>query len=224
MAPKNILDEYRAPEWEPSRSDFITLWHGTVSSSRKKIERGIDLTACAVDRDFGQGFYTTTLERQARFWAWEQFFKWQERNPKAIGERPVVLKFRVRRYPAADGSRPRERGLESLRSLDFIRGEFGNDDYWSLVQHCRTSTPKGWNGAKDETGHDHKRIPGGWYDVVAGPVAAFWDQRVAMADADQYSFHTPAAVEILDDLIAAGKGKGVGRRGDPDYYRWEWVD
>jgi Protein of unknown function (DUF3990) len=224
VPPKNILDEFRAPAWEPARSEFITLWHGTISSARKGIEAGIDLTACAVDRDFGRGFYTTTLERQARFWAREQFFSWQEKNPTATGERPVVLRFQVRRYSAKTVANKRDRGLDGLNFLDFIRGEFGNEDYWSLIQHCRSSIPKGWTGAAEETVHDHRRTPGGWYDEVAGPVAAFWEQRVVMADADQYSFHTPAAVEILDDLITAGKGKGVGRRGNPDYYRWEWAD
>src|SRR5207253_3837631 len=41
-------------------------WSSDVCSS--------DLTAGRVDRDFGRGFYTTTLEKQARHWAWLRFY------------------------------------------------------------------------------------------------------------------------------------------------------
>ncbi|HQU46008.1 MAG TPA: hypothetical protein PK867_24560, partial [Pirellulales bacterium] len=44
----------------------------------------------------------------------------------------------------------------------------------------------------------------GWYDVVSGPVAAFWDQRVAMLGADQIGFHTMDAVTVLNSLVFAG--------------------
>ncbi len=45
---------------------------------------------------------------------------------------------------------------------------------------------------------------GEWYDIVCGPVAAFWDQRSAMNDADQISFHTITAAKLLTDLIKSG--------------------
>jgi hypothetical protein len=218
VPPKNILDEYRAPPWEPARSDFIVLWHGTLSIFRQGIENGISRSRCAVDTDFGQGFYTTTLERQARFWAWDRFNRWMVGNPTQ-GVRPVIMRFRVRRSSVPKSSAKRDRGLDSLNCLDLIRGGFDNDDYWSLVQHCRSSTPAGPNGLPGAVINDHKRKPNGWYDVVAGPVAAFWEQRVAMADADQYSFHTKAATRILDDLIATGLR--AGPHGDAEHYSWE---
>ncbi|HYV34239.1 MAG TPA: hypothetical protein VE988_00960 [Gemmataceae bacterium] len=103
-----------------------------------------------------------------------------------------------------------ERSLDKLLSLAFVTGSYDNEDYWSLVQHCRQSTPA--------TVYNHARLPGAWYDVVLGPVAAFWQQRVAMQDADQFSFHTKAGIDILDALIQQGLKSGPN--GDPDYYTW----
>jgi hypothetical protein len=62
-----------------------------------------------------------------------------------------------------------------------------------------------------------------WYNLVSGPVAAFWDQRVAMDDADQFSFHAKRSIDILNALINQGKGEGTHGTGDPDYYEWRRV-
>ena len=40
-----------------------------------------------------------------------------------------------------------------------------------------------------------------WYEVACGPVAAFWRQRHAMQDADQFSFRTAGGVSLLQRLI-----------------------
>ena len=105
-------------------------------------------------------------------------------------------------------------GLDKLISLQFVRGDYGYDDYWSLVQHCRQSTPTAVN--------DHRRPATGWYDIVSGPVTAFWTQRGAMVDSDQFSFHA-GGIYLLDALINEGKGKSVLGTGDPEYYEWEVV-
>jgi hypothetical protein len=205
-----------APPWEPPRSDVVVLWHGCTASDKDAIEkRGIDLNHCATDTDFGRGFYTTTLERQARQWAWNRFYRWQKDNPKIKGTYPVVLRFRVRRYSKSNISSDLDRGLADLESLAFVIGDYNNDDFWSLVQHCRRSTSTNI--------HDHKQARSGWYELVSGPVAAFWDQRVAMDDADQFSFHTERSIGILNALINQGKGKGTNSTGDPDYYEWRRV-
>jgi hypothetical protein len=44
-----------------------------------------------------------------------------------------------------------------------------------------------------------------WYDVACGPVAAFWRQKYAMQDADQFSFHTVGGIRLLQRLIDSGK-------------------
>jgi hypothetical protein len=107
----------KAPPWQPNRSDFIVLWHGCTNDNRQSIEQGIALGHCAPDTDFGRGFYTTTLDFQARQWAWIRFFKWQRANPNRKNNWPVVLRFRVRRYtPPTATPRTHERGLDSLLS------------------------------------------------------------------------------------------------------------
>src|ERR1017187_2627394 len=177
---------YPAPDWKPDRSDYVILWQGCTVFDKNALESsGIDLAYCAVNTDFGRGFYTTTLERQARHWAWDRYYKWQKDNPGITGNQPVVLQFRVRRYSLATPTNDLERGLSDLESLAFVRGDYDNEDFWSLVQHCRQSVPEDKKRGIAEVVHDHKKSPGGWYELVSGPVAAFWDQRVAMSDSDQ---------------------------------------
>lgn len=171
---------------------------------------GIDLSLCAVNTDFGRGFYTTTLERQARQWAWGRFYKWQLLHPTGTGNQPVVLRFRVRRSASPSVTGPLDEGLDELTSLAFVLADYHYEDYWSLVQHCRQSTTIAID--------DHRHPKGGWYDLVSGPVAAFWEQRVAMHDADQFSFHTDKGVGLLNALIQQGLQSGPN--GNPDYYSW----
>lgn len=196
-----------APPWEAHRTEYILLWHGCTVFDKNNIEAyGIDLTRCRFDTDFGRGFYTTTVERQARQWAWARFFAWQRANPTLTGNQPVLLRFRVRRFNSARMARKLDKGLDGLLSLQFVLGDYTNEDYWSLVQHCRQSTPLTLN--------HHRRVPGDWYDVVFGPVSAFWEQRVTMDDADQISFHTTEAIGLMNDLIESGK------KGNSDDYSW----
>jgi len=181
-----------APLWQPKRSRFIVLYHGCTEIDAKSIlANGIDVTRCRLDTDFGRGFYTTTVRYQARQWAWTRYY--DSPKPWPGPNRPVVLKFVVDRYR-----------LATLHSLSFVLGGHQRHNYWSLVQHCRRSTP----GAIS----DHKgpvTLPDGskWYDVVSGPVAAMWRQRYAMHDADQFSFHTLRAVRALQTLIDSADKK-----------------
>lgn len=167
---------HAALRWQPPRSDVLPLWHGCMDSDRINItNNGIDLSFCRPNVDFGRGFYTTTLRRQAEQWAWQRHFEQQQTSP------PVVLEFLVSR-----------RRLARLLSLFFVNGDYDSCDYWSLVQHCRQSTP--------QLVRHHRGPQNGWYDVVSGPVAAMWRQRVAMAGADQVSFHTTQAVKLLKPM------------------------
>lgn len=201
-----------APAWQPDRSDYVVLYHGCTVFDKTGIEAtGIDVTLCRVDTDFGRGFYTTTNERQARQWAWDRYYKWlaDPKNAGRTGNQPVILRFRVRRYAARSRRGPIDDGIDKLASLHFVSGDYDNSDFWSLVQHCRQSSPTAIR--------DHRRPTSGWYDLVIGPVAAFWQQRVAMLGADQLSFHTIKAVRALNALIRSGK------KGNRDDYRWDPV-
>ena len=124
-------------------------------------------------RDFGLGFYTTTSKRQAEAWAYEMV---AVVNAGGGTGKPGVVEFIMKRGD-----------LAGLDSLSFVQGDFGADDFWSLVFHCRSS----YHGYHKPDGDD-------WYDLVVGPVAGFWRQRVALQGYDQTSFHTDNSVKLLN--------------------------
>lgn len=155
------------PVWT---NQSVRLYHGTTLAHAGEITAsGVRIEASRFKTDFGRGFYTTTLEHQARTWAWDVRRK--------RGGRPVVV------YADVD----REE-LATLETLTFVRGDFAAEDYWSFVVHCRLA---GADHARplDEKGH---------YDLVVGPVAASWQQRSLMAGYDQLSFHTRRAEQVLN--------------------------
>ena len=116
--------------------------------------------------DFGPGSYTTTIERQARKWAAEIAF--------SMNIAPAVVEIVIPRTE-----------LAGLQSLVFVRGDDFDDDFWSFIHHCRAGPA------------DHGRTqPNASYDVVYGPVTAYWNQRMIIGGGDQISFHTSAAEKI----------------------------
>ena len=186
-----LLNPARA--WHP-RGRQMVLWHGTTTDDVKNILAGVDPSAGRLAVDFGRGFYTTTIKRQARHWAWERYFDRRSAKKSTPGNAPAVLRFEVDRYE-----------LALLQVMMFVGGSYSNESFWSLVQHCRQSVePVGGAGGVIHHHFGPKVFDGGdWYDVVCGPVAAFWQQRSSMADADQISFHTPNAVALLNKCIVA---------------------
>lgn len=177
-----------APPWSPPRSRYIRLYHGCTSVDAANIATGIDLTKCRIDTDFGRGFYTTTVRYQARQWAWTRFY--DPAVARIRPNQPVVLKFVLDRHQLAD-----------LLFISFVLGGRSKKSFWSLVQHCRQSTPGTIN---DHRGPVPQSDGTRWYDVACGPVAAFWRQKYAMHDADQVSFHTDRGVRLLNRLIDSG--------------------
>lgn len=147
----------------------LLLYHGTLDIHVSSILSAISLSAGRTHTDFGQGFYTTTVLRQAEAWAWTL----SQRKP---GTKPAVIRFTLKRDD-----------LAVLETLYFVRGSFDADDFWSLIFHCRYG----------RTPHGRKRGSAA-YDVVVGPVAASWQQRLAIFDADQISFHTLKAIGLLN--------------------------
>src|SRR5437879_4438088 len=98
----------------------LALYHGTLDMHMQTILTGVAVHRGRPHTDFGRGFYTTTVERQARSWACQLFL----RRP---GTYPAVVRFDVDRD-----------ALARLHSIWFVRGSFDADDFWSLVFHCRT--------------------------------------------------------------------------------------
>ena len=148
----------------------IILYHGTIEIHVASILNRIDVNKGSPYSDFGRGFYTTTIERQASSWAWQI-------SRQIPGSSPAVIQFEVNRD-----------ALSALECLCFVRGSFDAEDFWSFVFHCR----RGNTGHQRTTGKDI------WYDVVIGPVAAFWNQRLVLSDSDQFGFHTDDAADLLN--------------------------
>jgi len=130
----------------------------------------------------------------AKDWA---YLKHKRENSTKRGQmdfQPVVIWFNVSRDE-----------LARLDTLSFVRGDFSAAEYWSFVQHCRSSVRPTKTTAA--VVRHHERDSSGtptWYDMVSGPVAAFWQQRCAMLEADQYSFHTRRGIDVLNHLLASG--------------------
>lgn len=154
----------------PHRRGPIRLYHGTgLASATSILAAGVVVGRGRPGTDFGPGFYTTTLERQAQRWAYEQASR--DRVPAAVLALDVD-----------------HEDLAGLVTLSFVRGDFAAEDFWSFVVHCRLALDG-----------DHGREGGSrLYDVVAGPVSSFWKQRLLIADVDQISFHSPTAQTVLN--------------------------
>jgi len=151
----------------------LVLYHGTLTIYTASIQAGVNPSKGRAGTDFGQGFYTTTVERQAKSWAW--LTAAASTVGGTAGAKGAVVRLEVDRD-----------ALAQLDSIAFIRGGYDAEDFWSLVFHCRSGAP----------GH-LRSSAASYYDVAYGPVAAFWMQRNAMNGADQISFHSNACQPIL---------------------------
>jgi hypothetical protein len=149
----------------------VRLYHGTLLVNAENIlAEGVQVRLGRQNTDFGRGFYTTTVERQAQSWA-------HHAATRVPGRVAAVVSFDVNRDAFA-----------ALQTLTFVRGSFDAEDFWSFVAHCRSG------------GLNHRRLGGrDWYDMVAGPVASSWRQRLLHADVDQISFHTSTAAALLNN-------------------------
>lgn len=157
----------------------ITLYHGTLTKHVASLTNGINPLLGRPCTDFGVGFYTTTLVDQAKSWAWEAACR-----AIAAGDGTAtgsVLVYTLSREKAA-----------ALPSLAFVRGDWDAEDFWSFVFHCRHGLP-GHGRPASVSSDPSLRV----YDIVYGPVAAFWPQRALIAGADQISFHTLRAASLL---------------------------
>ncbi len=184
-----------AVAWNPHHHRYSNLYHGCLrKDATAMLASGISHSVGHADADFGLGFYTTTIRGQAEDWAYLKHKGESLLNRGRPNFQPVVVWLRV---PRAELSR--------LETMAFVRGHYDAEEYWSFVQHCRASIRK--TLTTPAVVHHHERDATGtptWYDLVCGPVAAFWQQRSAMLDSDQYSFHTAAGVRVLNDVVAGG--------------------
>jgi len=153
----------------------ILLYHGTSDLWTPSILRAVDLRRAQALTDFGRGFYTTTKLDQARRWANDV--------ARTSGGSAAVIEFDVERN-----------ALAQLKCLFFIRSDTLAVDFWSFVQYCKTIQ-----------GDHRRRYTAGYYDIAAGPVLGDWKKQSVIRDSDQVSFHTDAAVDVLNQLPANRK-------------------
>jgi hypothetical protein len=159
----------------PWSDQNILLYHGTSDRWTASILRAVDLRQAQPLTDFGRGFYTTTKLDQARRWANNVARTW--------GGSATVIEFDIERS-----------ALAQLECLFFIRSDTLAVDFWSFVQYCKTI----------QCDHRRRYTPG-YYDIVAGPVPGDWKKQSVIRDSDQVSFHTDAAVDVLNRLPANRK-------------------
>jgi hypothetical protein len=69
---------------------LLPLYHGTLDVHVPSILAEVNMHHSRTHTDFGRGFYTTTVERQAYAWAWQL-------SQRALGTLPAVIRFDVNR-------------------------------------------------------------------------------------------------------------------------------
>lgn len=162
----------------------MILYHGT----NLDIEN-IELEKCAPYKDFGKGFYTTTLFEQAQAMA--------IRKSRIFGGNPCVIL-----YEAADN-------LLGLKDFSIKNFACACEEWAVFVINNRNREFKDFSSPECNTD--------GKYEIVFGPVAndtlttlitqyrrGFIDVAILLkemqysAPSNQYSFHSQRAVELLE--------------------------
>jgi hypothetical protein len=154
-------------------------YHGTDSSSLAAYGSltlhtplagfAVNIARCRPNTDFGQGFYLTTNDHQARQWANSRVRRL--RDPRAAPLQAVVLSFAIDR--------------DLLAGADILAFVVATTDYWDFVHDCRLGfAPHGRAGAKK------------YYDVVYGPVSLS-RQELIVHDCDQISVHDQSLADQL---------------------------
>ena len=161
----------------------MILYHG----SNTEIDK-IDLDKCRPYKDFGKGFYLTTIEEQAE--------KMAKRVARIYGGNPIVNKYEF------DIEAVKASGLK-IRTFDKPSKE------WALF--VINNRNQQFDSKSDEDNNRDNR-----YDIVIGPIAnddlalLFRQFSTGLIDVDtlvknmeykkltdQYSFHSPEAVGYL---------------------------
>ncbi|MDR1183180.1 MAG: DUF3990 domain-containing protein [Coriobacteriales bacterium] len=164
----------------------MRLYHGS-----NLIVSQIDLSLCRPYKDFGQGFYLTTLREQAERMA--------QRTALVFGGIPITSVF--------DFDEQKTEELSTLEFNDVTR------DWAQFVVNNRSRSFRDFSSALNN--HDNK------YDMVIGPVAnddlalLFRQFSTGLIDLDilakglefkhlndQYSFHTNKGIALLEYIGA----------------------
>ena len=161
----------------------MILFHGTNEDFPQ-----IDLSKCKPYKDFGRGFYLTTIQEQAERMA--------KRTAKMYGESPCVQKYSV------------EDTILSLTDFNIKTFEGPNEQWAKFVITNRNYNKI--NNPKEDNNTDNR------YDIVFGPIAnddlallfrQFSGGLISVETlinemkykklTNQYSFHTKRAISLL---------------------------
>ena len=102
-----------APPWKPHHHQTTRLYHGCLRHQATKMlppAGRIVHTVGQPDSDFGRGFYTTTLKRQAEDWAYSMHTRESALKRRRRDFDPVVIWIEVSRA-----------ALAKLDTLAFVR-------------------------------------------------------------------------------------------------------
>jgi len=161
----------------------MLLYHG----SNQEID-SIDLLRCKPYKDFGRGFYLTSIELQAELMA--------KRTARIFGGSPYVTAYTF------------DETVFSNTSLSIMAFTEPNVEWALFVLNNRNRAFQ--DHSNSNSNHDNK------YDIVTGPVAnddiallfrSFTNEHIDLAAlvkgmkykklSDQYSFHTDCAIALL---------------------------
>jgi hypothetical protein len=164
----------------------MILYHGSNASIRD-----IDLEKCRPYKDFGQGFYLTSIDEQAAQMA--------RRTTRLYGGSPFVSTFRFDETALADNN---------IRSLTFEKP----DKDWALF--VLNNRDRKYNDTKNALCNQDNK-----YDIVTGPVAnddiayllrtfssGLIDMEALIKGLEykflstQFSFHTERALKYLQPM------------------------
>jgi hypothetical protein len=153
----------------------MTLYHGSDSWIEK-----IDLTRCEPFKDFGRGFYTTTICHHAK------------ERANAVAEshktKPVVTTFSFDETVFVNGNISVKRFLEP--SIEWV----------NFVMHCRNrnvSQPHTYDIVEGPIANDKMRAQFSLFERGIIDVATVLRRITYLEDTHQISFHTPAAIAFL---------------------------
>lgn len=157
----------------------LTLYHGTIGPFADVISQttgpranGIDLARCGPISDFGPGFYTTRILRQAVAYANERYQEYSDAH---------TLSLRTIVDPISAAIVEFSINLDAMGSCTNLAFVQPTSDWLDFVRYCRLPS------------QTHKA--GRLYDIVYGPVWAVGSG--AIPDWEQISFHNHYPTTLL---------------------------
>lgn len=161
----------------------LFLYHGTDEDSAKTIMSGqVQAAPLRPGLDFGSGFYTTKLARQAEVWA--------NTRGRSLNLQPNIIRFETT-----------SRDLSILESLAFTNAGRYSDDYWKFVRRMKSGRHHNHDGA------GYFALVSG---QCARRTSRFTMTRIL--DSDQFSFHGDTGLSFINSCSKSLITPSNGRR------------